>query len=94
MITVPPSSIRRSAIRPITGLQVRPEVVSEPPHSTPTVSADTGQGRRRIDEARVASRSASRVPSAIAWMVPPGCSVTDSTGLPLGRIRRATSSVV
>ena len=44
---VPPSSISRSAMRPIVGLQLRPDVVSDPPHSTPTTRSEIGHGSRR-----------------------------------------------
>ncbi|MCY1301363.1 hypothetical protein D9M68_733850 [compost metagenome] len=93
MITVPPPATTMSAMRPITGLQLSPEVVSEPPHSTPITSDDTGHGTRRARDAASDSCAALRVPSAMHATVPSGCRCTRSTGLPVVRMRRATSSV-
>ena len=41
-ITVPPSLTTRSLQHPTTGFAARPEVGSEPPHSVPKISSETG----------------------------------------------------
>ena len=94
MMMVPPSSTNRSAMRPIAGLHDRPDVVSDPPHSTPMTREDAGQDTRRMPEASIAMRIAMRVPLATALMVPSGCRLMISTRLPVGRMRFATSSEV
>ncbi len=73
MMTVPPASISRSAARPIVGLQLRPDVVSDPPHSTPMIRSDIGHGSRLNCEACSTMRAALRVPCATHSMVPFGC---------------------
>ena len=50
-IAVPPAATTRSNIAPIAGLPATPEVGSDPPHLTPSVSSETGQGSRRSREA-------------------------------------------
>ena len=41
-MVVPPASTTRSETTPTVGLEAIPEVASEPPHSVPTIKAETG----------------------------------------------------
>ena len=92
-MTVPPESTSRSEKRPTAGFEASPEVVSEPPHSTPTVRCSSGHGSRASSDAARTIRVAMRTPSiVIASALPLSCRPRTSTGVPAARTRDASSS--
>ena len=94
-MTVPPESTSRSENRPTAGLEARPDVASEPPHSTPTLRSASGHGARSISDAARTIRAAMRTPSMVIASAPPlSCNPRTSTGFPVARMRPASFSPV
>ena len=92
-MVVPPASTTRSETTPTVGLEAIPEVASEPPHSVPTIRAETGVSTRCCTARRAASCWPSSTPRAMARTEPPApSSAKPSTGLPGARARAARST--
>ena len=79
---VAPMSTSRSQASPIRGLEARPLVWSEPPHSVPTISSLMGNFSRCSRDASCAILLAARVARSTVAMVPPFSWITKrSSGL-------------
>ncbi len=63
---MPPAAVTASLIRPTSGLAVRPEKPSDPPHFTPSTNSESGARVRSACEAIPTSSATSARPSSIS----------------------------
>ena len=90
---VPPSALSRSEVCPMPGFAEIPEKPSEPPHLSPTESADNGAAARVARLASMRPANVSRIAAPIsASSVPIRCCSNTNSGFANAGSRRAISS--